>query len=328
MAGVKADVAVLVQDYPLSGLDGSKGLYWNDAQAFFGAVSGTPAAICATIPENLDLDTREALVAAGIAPMQGLHEALNAFAQGAAWTRARARILASPPKPLRPAAGTTYPAMVSEAEGKAWVARAGIAVPEGRIASGRDAPGAAVEVGYPVVLKMLSSRIAHKTETGAVTLGLASTPEVQAAVTRMASDVAACDPEAVTDRFLVERMSAPPVVELIVGIRRDSQFGHALTIGSGGILVELVRDVETVLLPASVAQIEASLARLKAGALMRGYRGRAQVDLTGLAQALQRLSTAVLEADPAIHDIEINPLFVGPEGITAIDVLMSVAAND
>ncbi len=328
MADVEADVAVLVQDYPLPGLDGSKGLYWNDAQAFSGAASGTPAAICATIPENLDLVTREALVAAGIAPMQGLHEALNAFAQGAAWTRARARVLAAPPKPLRPAAGSTRPAMVSEAEGKAWVARAGIAVPEGRVASGRDAPGAAVDLGYPVALKMLSARIEHKTEMGAVTLGLASMREVEAAVARMASDVAARDPDAVTDRFLVECMSAPPVAELIVGIRRDPQFGHALTIGSGGILVELVRDAETVLLPASVAQIEASLARLKAGTLMRGYRGRAQVNLTGLAQALHRLSTAVLEADPAIHDIEINPLFVGAEGITAIDVIMSVATND
>ncbi len=327
MAGIKADVAVLVQDYPLPGLDDSKGLYWNDAMAFAGAAAGKPAAICATIPENLDQGTREALVAAGIAPMQGLHETLNAFAQGAAWTRARARILAAPPQPLCPAGGSTRPVPVSEAEGKAWVARAGIPVPEGRVASGRDVPCAAVELGYPVALKMLSARIAHKTEMGAVSLGLAGPGEVEAAVARMTRDVAARDPEAVTDRFLIERMSAPPVAELIVGIRCDPQFGHALTIGSGGILVELVRDATTILLPASVADIEAGLAGLKASALMRGYRGGATVDMAGLARGLHGLCTAVLSADPAIHDIEINPLFVGADGITAIDVLMFEAGR-
>jgi acyl-CoA synthetase (NDP forming) len=327
MVGIEADVAVLVQDYPLAGLDGSKGLYWNDAQAFAGAVKGTPAAICATIPENLDQGTREALVAAGIAPMQGLHEALNAFAQGAAWAAARARILAAPPAPLRPTGGSTRPAMVSEAEGKAWVARAGIPIPEGLVASGQDAPRAAADLGGPVALKMLSARIAHKTEMGAVILGLSGPDEVEAAVARMARDVAARDPGAVTDSFLVERMSAPPLAELIVGIRRDPQFGHALTLGSGGILVELVRDAVTILLPASVADIETGLVGLKISTLMRGYRGGAKIEITGLAEALHSLCSAVLDADPAIQDIEINPLFVGPDGITAVDVLMFEAAR-
>ncbi len=90
----------------------------------------------------------------------------------------------------------------------------------------------------------------------------------------------------------------------------------------------MVGDATTILLPTSVADIEAGLARLKAGALLRGYRGGPQVDSAGLAIALHRLCTAVLDAEPAIHDIEINPLFVGTDGITAIDVLMFKAAND
>ncbi len=323
--GIEADTAILVQDYPAEGLDASKVYYTNDATAFGQAVTGMPTAICATLPENLAAATRDALISDGIAPMQGFHETLNAISHGAAWSQARVRILADRPKPLQPPSDTGRVRMISEAEGKAWVASAGISIPEGKVCDTMNAACSADSLGFPVALKMLSPNIAHKTEAGAVALNLNSGADVNDAVQEMYRRVAELDPTAPTDRFLVERMVAPPTAELIVGIRHDQQFGHALTLGSGGILVELVGDAVTLLLPSSAAEIETALTGLKAGALMNGFRGKPKLDTAEIAQSIQRLCSAVLASDETIHDIEINPLFAGPDGVTAVDVLMHKA---
>ena len=324
LAGMGADAAVLVQDYPAPGLDGDKAYYTTDAAAFAEAAAKAdlPRAICATIPENLDLQTREALVAKGVAPMQGIHETLNAIAHGAAWSAARARINGAPPEPLRPGAPVGPVVMTSEAAGKAWVARAGISVPQGRVVGSADAVAVAAEVGYPVALKMISPRIAHKTEAGAVALGLASSSALEAAIEKMRRDVSTHDPEATTDQFLVERMSAPPIAELIVALRRDPQFGCALTLGSGGILVELVGDAQTLLLPCSVADVHASLASLRVSALLSGFRGGPVVDRLAVAERVHALCTAFLENPGEIAEVEINPLFVTRDDLVAVDVLM------
>jgi acyl-CoA synthetase (NDP forming) len=324
---MNADAAVLVQDYPAQGLDESKIYYRNDADAFAEAAKGLPAAICSTLPENLDMDTRERLIAKSIAPMQGIHECLNAISQAAQWSDARQRILATRPEPLPQIASVGPSVLVSEADGKAWLANAGMSVPPGMVSSGGETGDSAAALGFPVALKMLSPRIAHKTEAGAVALNLWTPEAVAAAVTKMRRAVAEYDPEAVTDRFLIERMSPNPVVELVVGIRRDPQFGHALTLGSGGILVELVGDAKTLLLPSAATDIEAALNGLRVGALMQGFRGRPAVDVPSLAQTLLRLCDAVLQDAETIHEIEINPLFVGPEGAVAVDVLMQKATD-
>ena len=286
-----------------------------------------PAAICATLPENLDADTRKALIAKGIAPMQGIHECLNAISQAAHWSAARERILAGRPEPLRQAQPLGATEIITEADGKAWLASAGISVPKGIVATGKGAADAATGLGFPVALKMLSPKIAHKTEFGAVALGLADAASVVAAVDQMRRKVSSHDEKALTDTFLVECMSPMPIAELIVGIRRDPQFGHALTLGSGGILVELVGDSKTLLLPCSAGEIEAALQALRIGALMRGFRGNATANVPALAKTLEQLCTAVLNAADEIHDIEINPLFVGTDDAVAVDVLMHKASK-
>ena len=105
--------------------------------------------------------------------------------------------------------------------------------------------------------------------------------------------MAAFDADAVNDSFLVERMSPPPLAELIVSLRRDAQFGWALTLGSGGILVELVGDAGTLLLPSSPADIQTALARLKVGHLLGGFRGRPRAELAAIAAALHQLCSYV-----------------------------------
>ena len=138
----------------------------------------------------------------------------------------------------------------------------------------------------------------------------------------MRGRVASNDPEAVTDVFLVEAMSPRPLAELLVGLRRDPQFGHALTLGSGGILVELVGDCETLLLPCTPDDIERALASLKAARLLAGYRGAEPADLGRIADVLHRFCTAMIDHPDRFEEVEINPLFVYPLRVVAVDVLL------
>ena len=127
-----------------------------------------------------------------------------------------------------------------------------------------------------------------------------------------------------TDRFLAEQMAGTPVAELMVSVRADPDFGLAMTIASGGMLVELIDDAATLLLPASRAEIARALAGLRVSRLLDGYRGRPAADRDAVIDALQRLA-CYATAHREIAEIEINPLFVLPDDVVAVDVLMRVA---
>ncbi|MCT8328209.1 acetate--CoA ligase family protein [Albidovulum sediminis] len=324
IALAKADAAVLVQDYPAAGLDESKVYYLNDAFAFCAAARrhGIPAAICATLPENLDAETRDMLIARAVAPMQGIDETLNAIAAAARWSAMRARLSADRPQPLLPAVPRNDVRMIEEAEGKQWLSALGLAVPEGRVVAGEAAPIAAAEVGFPVVLKMMGPRLAHKSEAGAVAVGLVDAAGVARAVADMRAAVAARDPAALTDRFLVEEMAERPVAELILSVRSDPQFGLALTLGSGGVLAELIGDSATLLLPATAFEVESALRGLKVAHLLGGYRGAKAVDIAGLAARIAGFAEAVAARADVLAEVEINPLFVYDKGGVAVDVLI------
>ena len=323
------DVALLVQDYPAPDLDDSKIYYQNDATAFAdaAAANGIPAAICATLPENMDAQTRELLIRIGVAPMQGIHEALNAIAAAGHWHKARARILKAPPLPLNPVPISGTGTLVDEAEGKAWLARAGLGIPPGRCSNGQQVPDMAMEIGFPVVLKMMGAKLAHKTEAGAVALCLKNPAHVATAVAEMRTAVAAYDADAVTDRFLVEQMADPPLAEFIIGIRRDPQFGFAMTLGSGGILVELVGDAKTILLPTSQKDIHEALISLKATKLLQGFRGKPVADIEALSKAIFEFSEYVARHSDIVCEVEINPLFVYQDRVQAVDVLLHVVCS-
>ncbi|RKF16806.1 CoA-binding protein [Roseovarius spongiae] len=319
--------AILVQDYPAAGLDESLPLYRADAGAFARAARdcGLPAAICSTIPENMDAETRDWLIGQGVAPMQGIHEALNAVLGAADWAEARARIRAAPPPPLCPPRGAVRPSPRDEAEGKAWVRACGLAVPEARVTDAAGAAKAARDVGFPVALKMLSAEVLHKTEAGAVAVGLDDAAAVARAVAMMQAEVTARG-GAFTDRLLIEAMAPRPIAELLVSVRRDAQFGLALTIGSGGTLTELLQDAVTVLLPAGRDTIAAALGRLRVARLVDGYRGGARADLAAVADAIHLLCKGALAQADTLDEIEINPLFVFQDHCVAIDAVLKTAA--
>lgn len=212
--------------------------------------------------------------------------------------------------------------MLEEAEGKARLRRLGLPVPDGLVVSGAGVVAAAEELGYPVVLKMMGPRLAHKSEAGAVAVELESGAHVSSALDRMRRSVADHDRHAVTDRFLVEAMAPRPIGELILSIRSDPQFGRALIIGSGGILTELVGDSTTLLLPATGKQIEMALRTLKAAKLLDGYRGGRRANLASLATRIAQFAAILTDRADDIAEVEINPLFVHEENVLAVDVLI------
>ena len=143
----------------------------------------------------------------------------------------------------------------------------------------------------------------------------------------MRIDVTAYDADAVSELFLVEAMSPNPLAELIVNLRKDSQFGAALVLGSGGVLVELMADTATLLLPTSPADIIRALKSLRVGRLLEGFRGRPAVDIPKVAEEIFKLCIAYQDHEKTITEIEINPLFVYQAEVSAVDALIQVPVS-
>jgi len=203
--------------------------------------------------------------------------------------------------------------LLAEDEGKALVARFGIGVPEGRRALDvADAEAIAVELGYPLVVKALVPELAHKTDRGAVKLGIRDRTELLSAVHGLQQ----LFPEA---HLLVEEM-VKPGVELIAGLTNDKHFGPCLMVGVGGVLTEVFQDVQFLLLPATDADIHAALTRLNGYRLLAGFRGTAAVNIERVVATLQSLAYFGLEAADYYEAVDINPLLVSEAGATALDV--------
>ncbi|WP_371225393.1 acetate--CoA ligase family protein [Roseovarius sp. 2305UL8-3] len=321
---ILAQSTVLVQDYPAKGLDETEQLYLNDAMAFAKAAqaAGLPAAICATIPENMGQHIREAFIAEGIAPMQGIHETLNAIRDAAWWRDRQRRILVAPPNPLLSAPDFADPHLLNEADAKRMLHDAGIPVPKYAEADDDTLVDAARAVGFPVALKMMGPELTHKTEAGAVALNLNNAEVVKNAAKEMRTRVAAFSETAVTDSFLIEAMAPPPLAELLVTLRNDPQFGLAMTLGSGGVLVELVGDTQTLLLPATAKDVANALQALRVSKLLNGFRGKPAVNAETLIDAIMKLAQFATKHVKYIAEIEINPLFVYEDRVLAVDCLM------
>ena len=214
-----------------------------------------------------------------------------------------------------------------EAEAKSAFAAAGLpAMPDARAATAEAAIAAAQALGYPVVLKLDSPDIAHKTEVGGVKLNLASAAEVSTAFAAIMEGVARHAPAARVDGVLVQRMAARGP-ELILGARQDPQFGVTLLVGLGGVQAELWRDVALDIAPVSPARAEAMLRSLKSFPLLDGFRGAPPVDVAKVAQTIARFSELAAAIGPRLEEMEINPLVCLPEGSVALDGLMQLQAS-
>jgi acyl-CoA synthetase (NDP forming) len=213
---------------------------------------------------------------------------------------------------------------LNEYQTKQLLGRFGVpAVAEQPAASADEAVSAAQAIGYPVVLKILSADIAHKTEAGGVKLKLQNEAEVRSAFAEIIESAGRYDPSAKLDGVLVQKMSSG-IAELIVGVTHDEVFGPALTVGLGGVLTELYRDVSHRLLPVDESFARDMLAELKAFPLLDGFRGRPKADVDAACKAIAALSDASARLGSEANEIEVNPLQVKAvgEGAAAVDALL------
>jgi acetate---CoA ligase (ADP-forming) len=201
----------------------------------------------------------------------------------------------------------------AEWRAKAVLREAGLPIPAGELVPDAAAAAAAAgRIGYPVAVKAQSAALPHKTEAGAVMLGLADEAAVAAAVGRITSNLAVARPGLELDGWLVERM-CPAGTEMIVGVLRDQELGPAVVVGFGGIQAEILRD--TVCLPAPLTTEEArqGIARLRGEALLRGASGQPPADVSALAELIAALGDPAA-AQPEIAELDLNPVLVGPPG--------------
>lgn len=217
----------------------------------------------------------------------------------------------------------TLKGVVPEYLSKQVLRKAGFAIPPGELSKDvEEACKIAAAIGYPVVLKAQAAALSHKSNSGGVALGIADERSLREAWQRMTQRIKSLQPSVALDGILVETM-APQGLELIIGARRDPDWGPILMVGLGGIMAETLKDVR--LLPADVGAdwIMEELGKLRAAAILRGFRGAPPADLSALADALMRLG-ALIRTSLEIADIEINPLIVYPEGkgVLCLDALI------
>jgi len=181
---------------------------------------------------------------------------------------------------------------------------------------------AAEQIGYPIVIKILSADIPHKTELNAIRLGVESAAAVKEATTDILARVRKARPEAKIDGVLIQPMKKG-VAEIIVGITTDQVFGPVMTVGLGGVLTEIYKDVAHRLLPIDQGVAQNMIEELKAYPLLDGYRGRPLADKAAIVQTMQALSQT-FESISNIKELEINPLLVHElnQGASAIDALL------
>ena len=308
------DATLLVLDFPR--LDRCDAADWQitlDAFHWAMAETGSKGLIVATLGENMPEGKAAWLVERGVAPLCGIGEALAAIncaaAIGAAWQAP----ISAPLISAEPKAGK--PVILNEADAKASLAAFGIEVPPGHvIRTPAEALTAARSLGGSVALKALG--LAHKNR--------APRPAAGPLASRRRSTPAAEELLALSDSLLIERFTDRIVAELIVGLQRDPELELMLTLGSGGVLVELLGDSITLLLPVTEAEVRGALAELRCAPLLAGHRGQPEADIDAAVSAILGVANFALEHRSRLQELDINPLAVLEKGrgAVALDALI------
>ncbi|MDE2005392.1 MAG: acetate--CoA ligase family protein [Rhodospirillales bacterium] len=260
----------------------------------------------------------------------------SCFAALAAWSDRAARLAApeTPPAPT-PAAVRAEAArliaaapgrVLTEREAKAALALYGVPVTGERLAASAEAAVAAAEaLGYPVVLKVESPDLPHKTEAGVIRLDLGDAGAVRAAYAEVMAAAARAAPggsaHARINGVLVQKM-VPRGVELVIGARIDPLFGPLVVVGLGGVLVEVLKDTALALAPVSAAEAEAMLGRLRGARLLDGFRGAPAADRRVVAEVIAAVSRFAADHAGAIAELDVNPLIAAGERVVAVDALI------
>ncbi len=313
------DVAVMFGQF--SGPVGEWGTYDSptlEAWADTGKTFGKPTVAASQMPETFHPVSRDFCLDRGIVPLQGINDSMAAIARA---------VKAASNRDLDPEAPLPQP--IAIAEGELWdeitskdaLRASGLPLLPYSDAAPDNAAAVADEIGFPVVLKVLSREIAHKSKIGGVRLNLTNQIEVDAAVSEITDSLAAHGHR--TDRFLVEAMAPQTVAEIILGVSHDPRFGHALLVGVGGVAVERLGLSRLLLLPASDA------------AIARAVRDVADMlglfdDATGsIIQAAHAVACFVADHRESLSELDINPLLVlADDSVVAVDAVIRMANDD
>lgn len=206
-----------------------------------------------------------------------------------------------------------------EPEAKRFCEAYGLPVPKFKqVQTVEEAISCAQEIGFPVVLKIISSNITHKSDVGGVKLNVADANQVAVAFKELMENVPRSKPDASISGVLVEQM-APSGVEVIVGVIKDSQFGHALMFGLGGVAVEVLKDVSFRICPVEEIDAREMIAEIKGYRLLQGYRNIPPADIESIVNILLNVSKMVTE-NPEIEEMDLNPIIVFNRGAIIADV--------
>jgi len=208
--------------------------------------------------------------------------------------------------------------VLTEIESKQLLSQAGITVIDTRLALSREqATSISRQFGFPVVLKIASPDIVHKSDAGGVKLGLKTTKQVGKAYDDILLTIRQRHPQAVIQGVSVQKM-ARPGVEVIIGMSKDAQFGPVLMFGLGGILVEVLKDVSFRIVPLTRRDAREMIREIKGYPLLEGYRGQEPVDVSNLEEWLVKVSDFV-EHNPEVKELDLNPIFAYSDGAVAVD---------
>jgi len=216
---------------------------------------------------------------------------------------------------------------LTEAESKSLLKDIGIVTNEAQLVTSKDeAVFISKKMGYPVVLKVVSKDILHKTDVGGVKLGLGTEDEVAGAYDDMIASVKQKAPKAVVDGIAVQPM-AKPGVEVIIGMFKDNQFGPVVMFGIGGELVEVYKDVSFGIVPIPKRYAKQMIKDIKGYPLLDGYRGREPVDVALLEDMLLKVSDFAKD-NPDVKEVDINPVIAYADSAVAVDarVILESAA--
>jgi len=289
----------------------------------------TPKVVAVSCPQRPVVD---AFRAGGVLAFEDPSVALRSLACLARVTARRprwlSRVTAVPPPapaPSRPA-GRASGSFLNEWESQQLLAPYGLPLVDTVfVSAAAAAPDAADQVGYPVVLKVCAAGLPHKSDVGGVALGLPDRAAVAEACRRVEAAVSARAPGVPIEGFVIQRQ-ARGALELALGVKVDPVFGPVVMVGSGGVLIEVLRDFRLLLPPIDAVAAQEALRALRIGALWDGLRGSAPLDLPAAVALLTRLGEAARALASVAREIDLNPVLVGRlgEGVTILDALVTL----
>jgi acetate---CoA ligase (ADP-forming) subunit beta len=208
--------------------------------------------------------------------------------------------------------------LLNEFESKELLRKAGIPVIETRLVKTKQAAiEAAKQIGFPVVMKIASPDISHKSDVGGVRLNLANATQAGNAYREIIEAVKAKVPKAIIEGVTVQGM-AKPGIEVIIGMSRDAQFGPVMMFGLGGILVEILKDVSFRLIPLQLKDAKEMVREIKGFALLQGVRGQPPADVKALEKLMLKVSDFI-DKIPQVKELDLNPVIVSNKGVVAVD---------